>query len=329
MKRRTTHCTLGFVSVLSIAAGVSAHAALVINPTFNDGAMSAAGLSPATIASVHTAFNYAANQIASHYNDSITVNITVTAVSGTATLGQSTTQLVGTTTYGQTRTLLLNDAKTTDDSAANASLPVSPDPAPGGNFWFARAQAKALGLIADDNVNDGTFTFGAGHTYAYDPANRAVTGAFDFIGVAEHEISEIMGRIGLLGTTIGTMPGTPNSFVALDLFRYTAPGVRNLAPTAGDAYFSINSGNTSLRIFNPNGNGGDLADWKSGQGNDSANAFTGTGAQNDFSAVDFQTLDVIGYDYITPVPEPVNYALGVFGGLSVLVGLCRRKQVRA
>ena len=56
-----------------------------------------------------------------------------------------------------------------------------------------------MGVLPNDLSNDGTFTFGGGFSYTYDPNNRAVAGKFDFIGVAMHEISEIMGRIGLMG----------------------------------------------------------------------------------------------------------------------------------
>ncbi len=80
------------------------------------------------------------------------------------------------------------------------------------------AQGKALGTVAaHDPASDGTFTFGEGFTYTFDPLNRAVVGAFDFIGLAEHEISEIMGRIPGLGSLV---LGTP-TFLPHDLFRYT------------------------------------------------------------------------------------------------------------
>lgn len=62
------------------------------------------------------------------------------------------------------------------------------------NWWFTKAQRKALGIAADDLTNDGTYTFGGGLSYTYDPNNRAVAGKYDYIGVSMHEFSEIMGR---------------------------------------------------------------------------------------------------------------------------------------
>jgi hypothetical protein len=32
-------------------------------------------------------------------------------------------------------------------------------------------------------------TIGAGYSFTFDPNNRAVPGKYDFIGIAEHEIS--------------------------------------------------------------------------------------------------------------------------------------------
>ncbi|MBV9200850.1 MAG: hypothetical protein JO320_05860 [Alphaproteobacteria bacterium] len=60
------------------------------------------------------------------------------------------------------------------------------------------AEAKALGLRAANTSGiDGWVGFSSAADYTYDPDNRAVAGAYDFIGVAEHEIAEVMGRYGM------------------------------------------------------------------------------------------------------------------------------------
>ena len=72
-------------------------------------------------------------------------------------------------------------------------------------------------MTVGNNANpDGTFFFGTNQTYTFDPDNRKVPGAFDFIGTAEHEFSEIMGRTSQL---------TNNGFGILpfDLFRSLRP----------------------------------------------------------------------------------------------------------
>ncbi len=152
-----------------------------------------------------SAWNYAAGVIQSQYSDPITINITFAAGGG---LGSSNTNLQfigGADDYATMKAALIADATTANDATANANLPAV-DPTGGNRFFIASfAEAKALGLrAANDGATDGTITLGTGNTYTFDPNNRAVAGAYDFIGVAEHEISEVMGRIGILGNDLGT-----------------------------------------------------------------------------------------------------------------------------
>ena len=137
------------------------------------------------------------------FNDPITVNIDVGwgEVAGQSlggALGASETNL-GVFSYSQVKAALAADATSADDATAVASLPGS-DPTGGGSFLLATAEAKALGLGTGAAV-DGYVGFSSSVNYTFDPNNRAVSGAYDFIGVAEHEISEVMGRIALLGTS--------------------------------------------------------------------------------------------------------------------------------
>ena len=107
--------------------------------------------------------------------------------------------------------------------------------------------------------------FSSVYPFTYDPNNRAVAGAYDFIGVVEHEFTEDMGRIDLFGADIG---GTANSYSLLDLYHYTSPGVHTYTGTATN-YFSVDGGTTNLDYFNTNPNG-DLGDWASSAGTTSS-----------------------------------------------------------
>src|SRR5207237_4488824 len=111
------------------------------------------------------------------------------------------------------------------------------------------------------------FTFGGGFSYTYDPANRAVPGKADFIGVAMHEFSEIMGRIPLMGQSLFGQ----SDYMLFDLFHYTGAGARGLNSGPG-RFFSIDNGTTLLKAFNnaAANPGSDLQDWASGM-NDAFN----------------------------------------------------------
>lgn len=270
-------------------------ASLTINLTYDpDATFLAAGLTAGDITNMKAAMTFAATQFTSRYKDPVNVNFNVTAVAGVGTLGQSSTNLIGFTDYATFKAAMLADAKSTDDATANGALGsiTVADPVGGGSsLIYPRAEAKALSLIPDDLANDGTFTFGGGFTYTYDSANRAVVGKIDFIGVAMHELSEMMGRIGSMGASFSGAP----RYMPFDYFHYTGAATRGLNNGAGRS-FSINNGTTLLKAFNNAlALGGDLQDWASGA-NDTFNAFSSSGVLNALTPVDIQVMDVIGYD---------------------------------
>jgi hypothetical protein len=279
--------TSGSASLAGTTVQMGAAGGLVFNITYD-----------ASVSSAPAGFTSAISDVVNYYesvfNDPITVNIDVGwgEVAGqalaTGAIGESETNL-GVFSYSQVKTALAADAKSADDAIAVAGLPGS-DPTGGGSFVLATAEAKALGLGTSATV-DGYVGFSSSANYTFDPNNRAVSGAYDFIGVAEHEISEVMGRIALLGTPLS---GLSRTYTALDLFRYSSLGARQLV--AGKAaYFSLDGGNTNLNNFNTLSSG-DAGDWASGGGNDAYNASVTSGVMEPVTASDLRVLDVIGWD---------------------------------
>jgi hypothetical protein len=203
---------------------------LVITPTFTADFDTNFGTNAAA---ARDAWKAAADVFTTNLADNIHINITVDAVAGTNVFGQSFTSLLS-ISYADLLARVTADATTQDDRIAigpGGSMTAA-DPTNGtGTWWLTRAQAKALGHIPDDMSEDGTTRFGSGNPFTF--SGTIAPNTYDFQGVAAHEISEVMGRLGISGGTIGT---TLNSFSLIDNFSYTGPGTKGLRGGPGN-YF--------------------------------------------------------------------------------------------
>lgn len=215
-----------------------------------------------------------ADIIGATFIDPITVNISVGygEISGLS-LGTAAAEggPVGATflSYSTARADLFASASSAQDFISVAFLPGGSSLQGISSFLMTRAQEKAFGLIAGNaTATDGRVGFATD-----------VTGG-NLIASALHEITHAMGRFDPDG--------------ALDMFRFTSPGVRSF-PLSGSfasaSYFSIDGGGTHLADFDT---GSDVSDWTNLSG-DPFNFRLATNTSTAFSAVDLEIMDVLGF----------------------------------
>jgi hypothetical protein len=291
-----------------------ARANLIINPTFSFDT----SLTTAQQQQFQAGFQAAINEFQDMFADNVTLNVTFATQSGTAIFGRSNYTVHNTYSYAQLTAALQSHATTPADATALANL--GADPTHGGNFVVNDANAKVLGLrSATDPSSDGMVTIGSGYSFSFDPSNRAVAGKYDFIGIVEHELSEVMGRAQGLGASFGSGPYA-SVYEPFDLFRYTSAGSHSITGGVSNVYFSIDGGTTPLKYFNSNPTE-DYSDWVT-NGPDSANAFSNSGVVNAFGSVDQTAMDVMGY---TPAPEPSGAVALLSLSAAALAGRRRRR----
>jgi hypothetical protein len=194
------------------------------------------------------------------------------------------------------------DARTSNDSIANASLPatalspnIRPRSAGGRAVGLNTPPAmRADGTIGQDGPYDGIVTLNSSVPYQFTRPPSA--GNLDAQRSTEHEVDEVVG----LGSRLGH---TGNDLSPQDLFSWSSPGVRNIT-TNGARYFSINGGATNIVNFSQDPNG-DFGDWLSTACPQAhpyvQNAFGCAGQYSDIAATSPEgiNLDVVGYDLAT------------------------------
>ncbi len=264
-------------------------------------------------AAIQAGIMAAIGQIQSEFSDPISVPITFDEGGG---LGSSSTSIFQ-VSYSTYRAALVADAKTADDAAAIAQLPVqATSPVDGNtNMWLTLANADALGISHGASASYATITLNTSimnfDRAIIDPAR------YDLQGVAMHEIDEVLG----LGSGLNLPPTFPRLSRPQDLFRYSAPGVRGYSTSgAATAYLSIDGGITDLVDFNQN-SAADYGDWLGSGVSKVQDAFGTPGVIPTFG-VESLNLDVIGFDLDTAAPEPGTVLLTAAGfGL-----LCIRRR---
>ena len=228
------------------------------------------------------------------------------------------------------------------DRTALASLPATTDNPVNGNadVHLTLPLLRAIGetTLGDNDINglvlDGTIGLNIPEMNVSRMGTQDASD-YDLEAVALHEMDEVLG-IGGQGSNLASGSGSSVVIGPLDLYRYSARGVRSFAQGIELApYFSIDSGTTELVHFTQD-LGGDYGDWGNGstpaegEGNDPAqvqDAFATQGEDVNLGINERTALDVVGYNLVVAVPEPRGIWL-VAGGV-MAIGITRRRSRRA
>lgn len=210
---------LGGVAALAIALAASPAHAIKINLNFNAGA----DLDAETAAKAQAGFEAAANFWEARFTDPITINLDVGFRSLAPNVIGQTGSASAVVNYSTIRDALKSDSKSRRDKTATANL-VEDDSlsfftntlgtledGPGLSFDSAdnsffslvdnfllntnTANLKALGFTGLDDVVDGSVTFNSDFLFDFDRSDGIDADAFDFIGVAAHEIGHALGFV--------------------------------------------------------------------------------------------------------------------------------------
>ena len=313
--RRKQFCgTVAATAILAAAAYASPAKALDIVLTDIGGA--GAGTA------AYDGFQQAANIWENLLTDNVTVRLNVGFSSlGSGILGSTSSSKVG-LSYSDVRSALVADQATTNDALAVANLQAGPGlrfvtQDGTGNLIYdnnnsvnnnqlnvTRANAKALGLFADDGYADATIRFNNGYSFDFDDSDGL--SGFDFVGIAMHEIAHSLGFMSGVDTvdSLDWNLDPWRVFSVLDVFRYSERAAAYGDDVldfgyGGNPYFSVDGGATELAMLSTgsdNGDGRQASHWKDGQGIGFMDPTANLGENLIQSEFDLLAMDVIGWD---------------------------------
>lgn len=310
---------------------------------------------PGTSLQAQQGFQEAAARWSSVLTDNVTINLTVGFNSlGGSILGQAASA-EDFHTYASVRNALAADATSIADATAVAHLPggnslgmlinrTANNPNGPGSaipyldndgdannqlLYIANAEAKALGLAVTPQTLpgcigncDGFIQFNSDFNFDFDPSNGTNANAFDFVGVAAHEIGHVLGFIS--GVDILDFNAPPNNgpfdnneftYVStLDLFRYSAAsaaqGVIDWTADNRSKYFSLDGAMVGPEFSTgvTFGDGRQASHWKDDLFIGLMDPTAGMGETLQITGNDVLAMDAIGWN-VAAIPEPSGWAM--------------------
>jgi hypothetical protein len=311
---------LAFLATVACAAPAAAAPTFILNDT--------GGVGLGTQA--RSGFEAAAALWAARFTDNVTIRLDVGFKQlGTGILG-STGSSRSDVAYSSVRSALTNDRSSATDNTAVASLgntlsflsneagncstgagcraisatsrTIDNDNTRDNNWLSVNtANQKALGLRGDNGSADGSITFSNQFSWDFDRSNGITSGAFDFVGVAAHEIGHALGFVSgvdLVDSNIGArgLDGIAWGTV-LDLFRYQN-GIRDWT-VGGAPCISVDSGRTCVGALSTgvkNGDGRQASHWKDNLGLGIMDPTAAPGELVKITTNDLTAFDAIGWN---------------------------------
>ncbi|MFA6133611.1 MAG: NF038122 family metalloprotease [Phycisphaerae bacterium] len=195
-----------------------------------------------------------------------------------------------------------------------------------GTSWLTSANYKALGGAYSGS--DGSITFSSNFSWDFDASDGITPGAYDFEGIAVHEIGHNLGFVseedyvdsvlhnGQVATDVWPRPLDYFRFLTSDLgsgFDFTTTP-RDLVP-GGSQSFYHGDGSALMSTGQYYGDGRQASHWKDNLGIGILDPTAAAGELLSISNNDLAALDLIGWDV---VPEPATLSLLALGGLAIL-----------
>jgi hypothetical protein len=270
------------------------------------------------------------------FTDNVTVNVNINFTALSAGVLGSTGSTNQSFSYSQVYNALRTDRTSADDNLAVNSLSTKPtfnmllnrtanSPKGAGSatpfldndgdannqtIRMTSANAKALGLVAGNNTSaDASISFSNQFSWDFNRNDGITAGAFDFVGIAAHEIGHSLGFISGVDILDGNSAGTfynDNQFTyvnPLDLFRYSSDSAKAKAidwtADARDKYFSLDGGVTKIASFatgETKGDGRQASHWKDNLGLGIMDPTSSPGELLQITENDKRAFDVIGWN---------------------------------